>query len=166
MQRSCSLATRATYGSFLLLGLTGCGPRRSTVPNPASLGSPDVAIMTVLKGDNSAFRDSVREVVRDSTRWRAIRNTLPGRNPRSEPLVNFERDMLVVAVGPPSGVGDSVVIVGITHSEQERRVRVVLYQGCHPAQLSTRPFHVVRIPRWEGRPVFKEKLIVDPKCID
>jgi hypothetical protein len=131
-----------------------------------SFGSPGSEAMTVLKGGNSGFRDPIREVVRDSSRWRAIRDTLyPDLKAGSEPLVNFGREMLVVAAGPHSGAGDSVVITGITHSQQDMKVSVVLYQGCSPAQISTRPFHVVRIPRWQGKPVFEEQVVIDPECI-
>lgn len=80
--------------------------------------------------------------------------------------MDFQREMLVVAVGPSSGVGDSVVIARMTPGRRNMRVRVVLYEGCHPAQSSTMPFHVIRVPRAHGEPVFEEHVVTQPECIE
>jgi hypothetical protein len=151
---------------MLLLVLTACGSSRAPAEQADSRSNPGAGV-TVVKGGSSGFRNPIREVVRDSIRWHIIWDSLyyyP--KPASPPPVDFQREMLVVAVGPASGVGDSVVIARITPDRRKLRVRVVLYQGCNPSQGATKPFHVVRVRRANQEPVFEERVVTQPECIE
>jgi hypothetical protein len=155
---------RMSCGSMLLLVLAACGSSRAPAEE-AGRRIPDG--VTVVKGGSSGFRNSIREAVRDSVRWRIIWDSLYyDPKPSSLPQVDFQREMLVVAAGPLSGVGDSVVISRITPDRRKLRVRVVLYQGCNPSQGSTMPFHVVRVHRASQEPVFEERVVTQPECIE
>jgi len=168
MRRSWLAVSGTSCGSFLLLILAACGSSRAPAQTSESRSDQGTSVMTVVKGGTSGFRNPIREVVRDSIRWHIIWDSLYyDPKPASPPPVDFQREMLVVAVGPSSGVGDSVVIARMTPDRRNMRVRVVLYRGCHPAQLATKPFHVVRVPRaQQEEPVFEEHVVTQPECIE
>jgi hypothetical protein len=99
-------------------------------------------------------------VVRDSSRWRAIRDSIyvyraPG---MAEPQVDFRREMLIVAVGPRAAPEDSLSIGDVSLSHGHFRVSVVSYREWYPMQQVTMPFHVVLDPRSKTQPTSKEKL--------
>ena len=166
MRRCWLWVYRTKCGSLLLLVLAACGSSRAPAEQAGSRSNPDAEV-TVVKGGSSGFRNPIREVVRDSIRWRIIWDSLYyDPKPASPPPVDFQREMLVVAVGPSSGVGDSVVIALVTPERRNMRVRVVLYRGCHPAQLATKPFHVVRVPRAQEEAVFEDHVVTEPECIE
>jgi hypothetical protein len=121
---------------------------------------------TVLKGGDNAIRHVVRETVRDSVRWRAIRDSLFLRHLGPPiPDVDFRRYMLVVAVGPTALPGDSVIVQPIIQADRVTKVRVtVYYQPCTALNSETMPFHILRIPRTDTSPRFEDQVVHNPKC--
>jgi hypothetical protein len=134
----------------------GCGE-----PTDSTIG-----LVTIYKARRSGFTGTVREVVRDSSRWRAVWDSSGGRDARdSIPAIDFRRSMLVVAAGPRGGPGDAVLINQVTESGKTLHVRVTAYQHCSPLQMITEPVHVVRVRRSQRKAVFENRLVRGSNCL-
>jgi hypothetical protein len=165
MRRSWLPVSSTLCGSLLLLSLTACGSSRAPAQTSDTKNRPGADIGTVLRGPDSRFHRTVREVIRDSTRWREVRDSvIDYADSGSEPSVDFRYEILVVAAGGPGGPGDSLVVKRVIRSGQGLRIGVVLYQNCNPEDLSTNPFHVVRVPL-SREAVFENKVLRGPHCI-
>jgi hypothetical protein len=123
-----------------------------------------VEFQTVLKTSLPGFLPDFqgREAVRDRATWQAVWAELHSRTPAPLPEVDFNREMVVVIVGP--GCGGEVTISSIVREGGEL---VVNGQGrscgntlCVLADFAT---HVVRLPRSEG-PVRNNVRIEDVLC--
>lgn len=155
-------------GWCLVATLAACSSRPSPVTRPESRDQLDPGLVTVVKGGQSYFRHVIRELIRDPSRWRVLRDSLhPTLHPPPEsPAVDFRREMLLVAVGPGGPPNDTVVIRQVTRTDQGIRALVLFHRGCSALMLSSMPFHVVRVPRSQGNAVFEEKEVPDPECVE
>jgi hypothetical protein len=127
--------------------------------------SEHIGSVTVLKGYNAPIRETVREVVRNPERWRAIRDSIylyraPG---IVEPQVDFRRHVLIVAIGPAARPEDSLTIQDVSLSHGKIRVTVASYRKCYPDQQVTMPYQVIRIPQLQRQATFKEKTLHNKK---
>jgi hypothetical protein len=150
----------------LLLWLAACQHRQ--VNGTGSEGGSDPAFTNVYKSGDSDFIRTVREVVRDSTRWQAVWDSASQRRrDQSFPLprVDFDRDMLILAASPRGGPGDSVVIGPVRESGKMLQVRVTAYSHCNPGRARTHPVHIVRVRRSERQPVFDNKVVQGFNCV-
>lgn len=149
-----------------MAGLTACSQQPALVTNAESMKQP-ASTVTLVKGGQSYFRGVIREVVRDSTRWMVLRDSIPRHlnAPGSDsPAVDFRREMLVVAVGPSGPDGDSVVIRQVSRTDQGISALVVFHRECSAFMRASLPFHVVRIPLSPGAAVFEEKEVSGRDC--
>lgn len=154
------------HGWCLVATLAACGSQPAPVTRPESRDQLSLGPVTVVKGGESRFRHVIREVIRDSSRWRVLRDSLHPtlHAPPESPAIDFRREMLVVAVGPSGPSNDSVVIGQVSRTEQGIRVLVIFHRECSAFMLSSLPFHVVRVPRSSGNAVFEETEVSGPVC--
>ena len=118
----------------------------------------------------SGIVDSMRAVVRDSTRWRMVWERLnrPFFPPPALPSIDFQREMVVVAAlgAKPSGGYDVI----IESAEQDSiGIEVALRRenpapGCPVAAVVTQPTDLARIPVSEQPVRFRERTVVVP-CV-
>lgn len=103
-------------------------------------------LKTVLPGDLT--QQPNREVIRDRAAWQAMWTGLYGGNPPSLPQVDFDSEMVVLAVGP--GCCGDVEILSIDQRGGELVVKALSQASpntlCLLADFSV---HVVRLPRFE-----------------
>ncbi len=167
MTRGTRSATRASvYGMALVLGLAACQHRQVSGTGSGDESDARLGFATLYQGDDSHFIRTVRELVRDSTRWHAVWDSAYRRvSATPPPEVNFDRHMLILAASPRGGGGDSVVIGPVRESRKILHVGVTTYHHCHPPDISTHPVHIVRIRRSERRPVFDNKVVWGFNCV-
>jgi hypothetical protein len=115
-------------------------------------------MVTVYKAPGGRGDRTVRQVVKDSTTWRALWDSLSGDagSPPEPPAVDFRAAMLVVAAGPRVGAGDSVIIRDVRPEGRGLRASIMAYRQCAPLDVSPVPVHVVQVPRVDGPVRFEE----------
>lgn len=131
-----SRASRMWYSSLqvvLCASITACGGARAPENDLDKLPGQDVALITVYRSNEGDFRRTMRDVIRDSLTWSNVWDSIGrSRNPSMPtPLVDFNRKMLLVAVGPGLGAGDSVIVRRVLLTDQAMRVEVVALQAVH-----------------------------------
>jgi hypothetical protein len=136
---------------------------------PATRGSTSgsgVISTTIYRDLGSGRGQTVREVVRDSARWQSLWESIRGgrREDQPAPPVDFELYMLLVAVGPAAGAGDSVVIDQVRIGERPRSARVTVYRNCYPPDVITMPVHAIRVRVAHGGVQFRERIVRGPHC--
>jgi hypothetical protein len=112
--------------------------------------------------------DSVRVVVRDSTKWRALwaRINRPFIPAPPLPSIDFSREMVVVAgLGARPSAGYDIVIESV--EQDSAGIEVALRRtgpapGCPVPAVMTQPLDVARIPASEQRVRFRERSVVVP----
>ncbi|HEY9226698.1 MAG TPA: protease complex subunit PrcB family protein [Gemmatimonadaceae bacterium] len=112
--------------------------------------------------------DSLRAVVRDSSRWRQLwdRINQPFYPRPALPPIDFRREMIVVAgLGARPSAGYDVVIETVEQDSTGIEVglrRASPAPGCPVAAVTTQPLDIARIPA-SGQPVrFRERTVVVP----
>lgn len=155
-------------GWAFLLSLGGCHHRTetSTWQTEGRNDSPS-ALVSLYKGYNSGFTGTVREVVRDSDRWRAVwaLSCCSRHEPTPFSEIDFSRYLVILAAGPRGVLGDSVVIDRVIETGGLLHVHVVAYQNCLPVQIVAEPIHLARIPRGGRESVFENEVVRGPNCI-
>ena len=114
-------------------------------------------MVTVAQGSSSQILEPRQVVVRDAVAWQALwRAHSAAAAPAAD--VDFSRFMLVaVFVGTRPSAGYAVDITSTTAADGTTLVNYTEREpgaGLITAQVLTSPFHIVRIPRTEGRVVF------------
>lgn len=136
---------------------------------PATTGGPrdTEEVVTVYKAPEGRFDRTVREVVRESTMWRTLWDSLSGfgGSPPQPPVVDFQTAMLVVVAGPPVGAGDSVIITDVRPEGPGLRASIMTYRQCSPLDFSPVPVHVVQVPRVDAPVRFEEDSTNGPICL-
>lgn len=125
------------------------------LPTPAELPPlRRVPLHTVaIGGIASSLQRRTGLVVKNETHWRALWRVLTaGADPRSSPpRVAFSRDMLLIATqGRRPASGDHVSITSVADTGASLEVDVTdvsTPKRCTSADVSTSPYHVIRIPR-------------------
>ena len=145
-------------GLFGAIFLPACS---STV----SLAQTVVAYTTVDQGRYSGVRESLQVVIRGEQEWAALWSRhASGRRPApSPPLIDFSAEMVVgLFLGQKSTGGYSVEI---TRAEVDGSNLRFYYRESKPPpgaivpQVLSQPYHLVRLSKSEGVPVFvKESL--------
>lgn len=116
----------------------------------------------------SGLDDSLRAVVRDSAEWSALWRTIarPFYPPPPLPVVDFDRDMIVVAaLGARPSSGYDIVIEGARQDTSS--IEIVLRTsspapGCPVSAAMTQPVDLATIPI-SARPVrFRERSVIVP----
>jgi len=158
--------TRVAGLVLALLAIGSCHQREESTREARQAESgPD--LVSLYQGLDSGFLEQMREVVRDSARFRAVwdlscclRNQ---RRPRPE--IDFTRYMVVLAVDSRGVLGDSVIIQQVSEDNGSLRVRVISDQRCLPVQVRTRPVHLVRVPLRRDAAVFDNQAVRGPNCM-
>jgi hypothetical protein len=171
MPRSIKSPTPLSLLLLLVAGSCTHSSAGSPTPSRSAAGrveTPEAkpSVTTVLKGTNSLMRNPIQEIVRDSGRWAALRDSIYQFRERGieSPSLDFQHDLLIVVAGPPGAPGDSTIISRVTPSPQGLQIDVLVYKGCMPGQIRTMPFHVVRVSHWQEAPVFRERILRGPYC--
>ncbi len=114
---------------------------------------PD-GITTLAKGESSEILDPARHVIRDAAAWEALWSSHAGTGSQPPP-VDFATEMVVAAfAGERPTPGHGIEIVGARRESAALAVNVSEVQpprGMIAAQLIVSPFHIVTVPRYEGR---------------
>jgi uncharacterized membrane protein len=116
-------------------------------------------ITTLAKGESSEILDPARHVIRDSVAWQALWSSHagPGSPP---PPVDFATEMVLAAfAGERPTPGHGIEIVGARRESASLDVNVSEVQpprGMIAAQIIVSPFHIVTVPRYEGRVRFTD----------
>ena len=132
-------------GSMLVIFLA-CDHRTPTEPS----GS-EVAFQTVLKGSLAGQSPNLqgREAIRDQATWQAVWTELHSLSPQPLPEVDFNREMVVVVLGP--GCTGTVEVSSIVSQRGElvvnAQAKACSNNLCFAADFSA---HVVRLPRSEA----------------
>lgn len=152
---------------LLLLSVLACHGTRAPAGNLEQPAGLQAGLATVYKAPESYFRRTVREAILDSARWYAVWDSLGGREQPSKPLphVDFRRNMLLTAAGPPFGSEDSVIIRSASPSGGGMRVAVTSYLHCYPPNVRTVPVHVVLVQRASGTVRFVNDSVRGPNCV-
>ena len=151
-------------GFILVLGLFGAiflPACSSTV----SLAQTPVSFTTVGKGFYSGVREPLQVIIREQEEWATLWSRhASGRRPApSPPLIDFSAEMVVgLFLGQKSTGGYSVEI---TRAEVDGSNLRFYYRESKPSpgaivpQVLSQPYHLVRLSKSEGVPVFvKESL--------
>lgn len=142
------------------LGIAGCATRHRDVTLPR-IDQQE----TVWQGE--VRRDStIRMVVRDANTWRTLwLHTSNRQFPLPVPAIDFERDLLVVAVGGRVFVpGDSLAIDSIWLQNDTLVARVTSRHFCQPLMALLQMGHVVRMPRSGHAVRFIERELRGASC--
>ena len=153
-------------GALLVL-LAGCSHGIPVIaPQPRVTLQPLSAAAQVYYDNGMAFADSARIVVRDSATWRTTwqRATRSQPSPPPMPIVDFSRDMIVVAAAGRMKPGDAIHVdsIGTHGSLTVLVVRTIV--ACQPFPSDAYPFEIVRIPRRDGPVQFVEHQARAPGC--
>lgn len=146
--------------------LLGCLPRSEGEPGcPVCPKGPVEAeiryVDTIDQGTRSGIRDERKLVIRDWDAWRALwAEHTKGQVPSpSLPYVDFARAMVIgVFLGEKPTSGHAVEIVEVRVLFEKLLVRVQVTTpppGAILLQVLTQPFHLVKVPRYEGPVVFE-----------
>jgi hypothetical protein len=153
--------------SVLALATAGsCHPQEErTREMPSDQLEP--ALVSLYQALDSDFPEQVREVVRDSARFRTVWDLSCCRRtgPTPRPEIDFTRYMVVLAVDSRRVLVDSVVIESVSEDNVSLRVRVLSDQTCGPVQVITSPVHLLRVPRSDREVVFENRAIRGPNCL-
>jgi len=135
---------------------SGCAPAVSLAQTPVSFSTID-------KGFRSGVREPLEVVIRGEQEWAALWSRhASGRRPApSPPLIDFSAEMVVgLFLGQKSTGGYSVEI---TRAELDGANLKVFYRDGSPPpgaivpQVLTQPYHLIRLLRREGSPVFVQE---------
>jgi hypothetical protein len=156
----------ACCGSVLVL-LSACSHGVPVIaPQPKITLQPLDDAAQVYYDNGLAFADSARIVVRDTAAWRAIwqRATRPQPSPPPMPVIDFAREMIVVAAAGRMKPGDLIHVdsIGVHGSLTVLVVRTMV--ACQPFPSDAFPFEIVRIPRRDGPVQFIEHQARAPGC--
>lgn len=137
---------------LLLLALFACDGSSPTGPRGGAIAFETVAqaqVSAVVAGER-------RDVVRDQRTWAEVWVDLHPGFPEPLPVVDFGRDVVVVAAMASQGCSSRVEIRGVVHQVAAVTVSVVEHPtepGC-ACFAPVRPFHAVRFPRQSAPIVF------------
>jgi hypothetical protein len=163
--------------TFLAL-VTGCGGGGG-VPAPAPTIAPLEPIGAAARkyrDPDGGIADEMRRVIRDGPTLADIWGRATSRQiePPPPPVVDFTREMIVVAAAGQREPGDHIrvdsagvrtfVNEGTGDREEILFVYVSTILGCDPFAGNSYPVDIVAVPRYEGEIRFDESERRDPNC--
>ncbi len=111
-------------------------------------------LTTLAKGESSQILDPARHVIRDSAAWDTLWSSHAGPD-SPPPHVDFASQMVVAAfAGERPTPGHGIEIVGARRESESLAISVSEVKpprGMSAAQIIVTPFHIVTLPRYEGR---------------
>lgn len=149
---------------FLLCAFSAASCSSSNPPQSAGPAAADLTV--IYSAETSLFERNVRELVNDSVRWQGVWDSTGAVYGVSHtlPHVDFSRYSMLVAVGPPSGSGDSIAVDSVRLVSDTIHARVTAFRACFPQNISHMPVYIVRVPG--GRHLLKivERESLGPYC--
>jgi len=116
--------------------------------------------------DGSGYQDSVLMVVYDAATWSTVwaRATSPQASPPPRPVVDFTREMVVVAGAGRMAPGDQIRVdsAGLRGGYFVAVVRII--QGCQSFPAAAYPLEIVRVTRSDKPATFAERRERAPNC--
>jgi hypothetical protein len=128
--------------------------------------------------DNTGgIQDSLRLVIRDPQEFQQIWNraTSTQVSPPPAPEVDFTRSMVVVVGAGRRNTDDEIRVDSAAfrerttvQGEKERilEITVVLRTGCGGFEASGYPLEIVKLPAFDGRVEFNQKVLPAPGCLE
>lgn len=160
----------ALLGSLVLYGCGGGGAPPGT-PAPENPMLPLAAGAVLYYDDRGGISDSVRIVVRDEAQWAEAwqRATSRRSEPPPRPSVDFQDHMVLVVGAGRMTPGDRIQVdsAGVrterTTEDEEEVVEVIVrtVRGCGQVRADIFPLAIVRIPFFDGRVSFVERVAED-----
>jgi hypothetical protein len=122
----------------------------------------------VLADNAQVFTDSITKVVRDTIEWKEVWDQAMSRRQQnarlSRPVIDFSKEMVVLAAGGRMKPGDAVHIDSVG-ARKDLTVIVVRYTiGCQDLRLTAWPFEMARLPRTSGEVTWREHRNKAPEC--
>jgi hypothetical protein len=155
------LGVQSLAWSALAIAAAGCASAAASHGTSEQSG-----FVRVASGFNSRFTGDIGDVILDSIRWRRVWDStfhqVRGQAPL--PSIDFDKNMLILAAGPPSGAGDSLRVERVTDAGRALKVMVAIHNQCLPAAISTMPHDIVQIHRSTRTPVFENRYVRGPYC--
>lgn len=154
---------------WFLLGIAICALAFATAG--ALAGAVEVPFKTIAKGQICNYYGEDNYVVRDETSFKEL---MAKAGIVVNDTVNFDREMVIATFygwKPTTGYDitiRSIKIIPKTTEFSNKDVMVVTVvkkkpgNNCISMPMITAPFHVVKLPRFDGTVVFKEITVVDP----
>lgn len=147
----------------LALFLAGCLPKGGGEPGcpVCPKEAMPVDLETIDRGTHSGVRDARKLVIRDALTWGALwsEHTFGQVPPPPLPPVDFAREMVIaVFLGekPTSGYAAEIVEIRLTAEGLLVRVKATIPPSGVPLlQVLTQPFHIVKVPRYDGPVAFE-----------
>lgn len=120
---------------------------------------PILGTQQIYYDDGGGFPDFARIMVRDQERWEDVwaRATFDQPSPPAMPVVDFQREMLIVAAAGRMSPGDRIRIDSVGVREDLYVVVVSTVVECEPFPADAYPVVIVRVPRDERAVAFSEK---------
>ena len=144
------------------------GPPAPEMPRPEPrVDMAPLADASRIYYDNGiAFGDSARIIVRDTVQWRSIwRQATQGQpSPPPRPVVDFGKDMVLVAAAGRMKPGDVIRVDSVGTRGSTMYVAVRITVACQPFPTDAFPFEIVRLPRNDGPVLFREHRGRAPEC--
>jgi hypothetical protein len=166
------IATSVLAG-LSLLALVAC---HKSKPPEAPRPAPSLMVEMRSVGDESfvladnsqAFTDSLTRVIRDTLDWKQTWDIAMSRRPANarltRPVVDFSKEMVLLAAGGRMKPGD-VVHIDSVGTRKDLTVIVVRYtMGCQDLKTTAWPFEMARIPRTGGEVTWREHRNKAPEC--
>lgn len=127
----------------------------------------NIDFTTIARGTNSGYQGASQMVIDNSEQWINFwqQHTSNAEPPPPVPQVDFSRDSIVAVFAgekPTGGYSIEILSAETSGSQiQERSVIAITVQHCQPepgdfvTEALTYPYHIIRIPKIDGRVVFK-----------
>lgn len=165
MRRISAFLFCATLGLAAGCHHGGGGPP-APKPEPAIAMHPLDDAARIYSDNGVGFADTARIIVKDSVAFRSIwkRATQGQPSPPPLPVVDFTKNMVVVAAGGRLKPGDAVRVdsIGTRGSLTVIVVRTTI--ACQPFPTDAFPFEVVKVAKTEGQVRFSEHKMKGPEC--
>jgi hypothetical protein len=162
----------STVGSLVALALLAAchkgQPPALVAPAPELQVSVHVVDAgAVLLSDNAkVFADSLRKVIRDTVEWKQIWTQATSRQPTPppRPVVDFGKDFVILAAAGQLRPGDVIHVDSMGYSRKLAVIVIRTTTGCQSIPATVYPFELVRVPRFDGEPAFREQKAKAPEC--
>ncbi|MDO8452451.1 MAG: protease complex subunit PrcB family protein [bacterium] len=147
---------------MLLLGLKSSFLKNGSQQKVSVDQNGKITFKPVARGQDSSFKERVFYTINTQDEWAKLWDSMhPGRGPEGLPTVNFDEEMIIIAMqgSQPTG-GYMVRITGVEHKDAVVGVTIKEDSpgvGCLTTQALTAPFDIVRIPKIDAKFVYDIK---------
>jgi hypothetical protein len=152
----------------------GRGAPAAEMPRPEQPRAPEPPATLRALDDNAflladnanVFADSSRRVLRDTIEWKAVWKQAVSRqsSPPPRPVVDFSREMVVLAAAGRMKPGDVIHVDSIGTRGNLTVIVIRTTKACQTFASDAFPFELARVPRTNGNIQFREHVLKAPEC--